>query len=54
LGVVVPIGSLAVTFYTTRLIFGTVLAQQFGDLARQVVPMVVSMAAGGIARQIMK
>ena len=54
LGFVVPIVSLAVTFYMTRLIFGTMLAQQFGDLARQVVAMIVSIAAGGITRQIMK
>jgi hypothetical protein len=33
---------------------GPMLVQRFGDSSRQLVPMLVSMVVGGIARQILK
>jgi hypothetical protein len=53
LGVVVPVASVVLTYYLTSKLLGTVLVQEFGDVARQVVPLLISMAVGGIARQIM-
>ncbi len=54
LRVVVPVASLVVTYYLTNKVLGPMLAQRFGDASRQLVPMLVSMVVGGVARQVMK
>lgn len=54
LRVVVPIGSMVATYFLTNKVLGPMLAAQFGDASRQMVPMLVSMAVGGVARQITK
>lgn len=54
LRVVIPIVSLVVTYYLTNKVLGPMLAQRFGDASRQLVPLMVSMAVGGMARQVMK
>ena len=54
LRVIVPVGSMVATYFLTNKVFGPMLAQQFGDASRQMVPMLVSMAVGGVARQITK
>lgn len=54
LRIVVPIGSMVATYFLTNKVFGPMIAQQFGDAGRQMVPMIVSMAVGGVARQITK
>lgn len=54
LRIVVPVGSMAATYFLTNKIFGPMLIQQFGDAGRQMVPLLVSMAVGGVARQITK
>jgi hypothetical protein len=51
---VVPIGSMVVTYYLTNKLAGTALAEQFKGMPPQTVPMVISMAVGGIARQLTK
>ena len=52
--VVVPVASMVVTYFLTNKVLGPMLAQQFGDASRQMVPMIVSMAVGVVARQITK
>lgn len=54
LRVIVPIGSMVATYFLTYKVFGPTLIAQFGDAGRQMVPMIVSMAVGGVARQITK
>jgi len=53
LRVIVPIGSMIVTYYLTNRFAGAALAQKL-SLPPQVVPMLISMGVGGIARQITK
>ena len=48
LRVVVPIGSMVATYFLTNKVLGPMHA------SRQMVPMLVSMAVGGVARQITK
>jgi hypothetical protein len=54
LRVVVPIGSMVVTYYFTNKLAGSALAAQFQGLPPQMIPMLISMAVGGLARQITK
>jgi len=54
LRLVVPIASIVAAYYLTRLVFGTMLVQKFGDVGRQVAPAAISLMVGGIARQIMR
>lgn len=54
LRVIVPVTSMVVTYFLTNKVLGPMLAQQFGDASRQMVPMLVSMAVGGVARQLTK
>ena len=49
-----PVGSMVATYFLTNKVLGPTLIQQFGDAGRQMVPMLISMAVGGIARQITK
>jgi len=51
---VVPIGSMVVTYYLTNNVMGSTFANQFAGLPPQFVPMLISMVVGGIARQLMK
>ena len=53
LRVVVPIGAMIVTYYLTNRFAGAAIAQKV-NLPPQVVPMLISMGIGGIARQITK
>lgn len=54
LRVVVPVASMVVTYFLTNKVLGPMLAQQFGDASRQMVPVLVSMAVGSVARQLTK
>lgn len=54
LRVVVPIGAMVVTYYFTNKLAGSALAAQFQGMPPQMIPMLISMAVGGIARQITK
>ena len=54
LRVIVPIGSMVVTYYFTNKLAGSALANQFQGMPPQMIPMLISMAVGGIARQITK
>jgi hypothetical protein len=42
------------TYFLTYRFLGPMLIAQFGDAGRQMAPMIISMAVGGIARQITK
>ena len=53
LKVVVPVGAMVVTYYLTNRFAGAALAQKM-NLPPQLVPMLISMAVGGLARQITK
>jgi hypothetical protein len=54
LGIVVPVVSVVATYFVSNLVLGQMLGDQFGDAARQIVPVLISMVAGSIARQIIK
>jgi hypothetical protein len=54
LRVVVPIGAMVVTYYVTNKVAGSALAAQFQGMPPQMIPMLISMAVGGITRQITK
>jgi predicted amidophosphoribosyltransferase len=52
--IIVPVGSMVATYVLTYKVLGPMLIPQFGDAGRQMIPMLTSMAVGGIARQITK
>lgn len=54
LRVVVPIASIVVSYYLTNKFLGPMLVQQLGDSGRQIAPAIVSLAVGGVARQLTK